>query len=572
MVTRTIKSGIILGVALFFTNTASAASLFFAPTTGAYGVGNEIAVDIKIDSEGVGLNASQATIRFPKDILEVKSVDKAGSTFNFWLEEPTFSNTDGVISFIGGTPYGVSGASLQVAHIVFTTKGSGGAPLTITDAAVTASDGTGTNILSKTKDAVFTVSPTTVTPNPAIPSVVAPNTIVPVPVQIVRKPAPASGLPKSPAVTIALYPDSTSWYNVANIFSAEWKLPADITGIKTAISKNPNFIPSGASEGLFDSKSFSALTDGVWYLHVRFSNSIGWGETAHYRIAVDTQPPLPFEITSGGANTATEDPNITLNFKGNDVTSGISKYQITNGSGEQATILAKDFNGSFKDHDTIQGKHSIVVTAFDLAGNGRESTIDHEVIPLASPTFTFVPAKIFSDDATGLTFKGTALPSTEILLSLKQGTSLVKSVTVSVDEKGNWEYTFADPLRNGTYMASIQNTDTRGAQSLVVDSSKVSITGKYTNLIVGSIIVLVGAIVAGVWFYERRRERTALRIDVAESDTTKVFNMIGHDIEMVEKARDTSTPADDEFAVKKMKDDVAKMSGYVKGEIKKAKD
>ena len=282
-----IPFAIILGVSAFCKHRTSKHPLS-VPATGEYGVGKEISIDFKIDSDGVGLNAAQATIRFPKDTLTVKSIDKTGSTFNFWLEEPAFSNEDGVITFVGGTPYGVSGASLQVVHIVFTSKGSGSAPITITDAAVTASDGNGTNILSKTNGAVFTISPTAT----------APAIIVPAPKQITREVAPASGLPEKPTLTIPLYPDPATWYNLSNIFAVNFALPRNISEISTAINKQPNFTPTEESEGLFDSKTFAALSDGIWYLHVRFQNGIGWGATTHYRIAVDTHPPLPFAVTS----------------------------------------------------------------------------------------------------------------------------------------------------------------------------------------------------------------------------------------------------------------------------------
>lgn len=170
---RITKFGILIGLVAIFANTAQAATLFFTPDTGEFGLNKEIVVDLKIDSDGVGVNAGQATISFPKDMLEVKSVDKTDSAFNFWLEEPSFSNTDGVITFVGGTPYGISGASIKVLHITFLTKSAGIANITFVDSAVTASDGSGTNVLSKTNDAAFTVSPAS-TPATITPAVVAP--------------------------------------------------------------------------------------------------------------------------------------------------------------------------------------------------------------------------------------------------------------------------------------------------------------------------------------------------------------------------------------------------------------
>src|SRR3989338_7979275 len=165
---------------------ASAATLFISPPSVEVGTGDKLTLDIKIDSEEVGLNAAQAVIRFPNDILEATGLDKTGSAFSFWLEEPNFSNAD------GGIPYGVTGGSIQVLKVTFTAKGTGSGSLTVSDAAVTASDGSGTNILSKIVSASFTVVPKKVVPPTPVP---APVEVVPPPVEIVRKPVPTGKLP-----------------------------------------------------------------------------------------------------------------------------------------------------------------------------------------------------------------------------------------------------------------------------------------------------------------------------------------------------------------------------------------
>ena len=149
---------------------------------------------------------------------------------------------------------------------------------------------------------------------------------------------------------------------------------------------------------------------------------------------------------------------------------------------------------------------------------------------------------------------------------------ITSSATVPVDTNGNWEFTSSEVLLSGTYTANIQNKDTRGALSLIVVSSNIQVTGKYTTIIIITIIALIGALFGGFWFYERRRERTVLRLDVAESDTAKVFKMIETDIEKLNKARGTPTTADDEFITQKLGENVKKMGGYIKEEIKKAKE
>lgn len=559
---RQIKFVVLLGLFTLFAHTSSAATMNMVPSTGEFGIGKEITIDLKVDSEGAGVNVAQATIRFPSDILKVNSISKEGSALNFWLEDPVFSNENGTISFVGGTAYGVSGASIQLIHIVFTAKTAGTAGITILDAAVTASDGSGANLLTKTQGATLTLSPSVTTP------------IVTAPTQIIRKSVAASGLPTKPTLTIPLYPDSLEWYNSSNIFSVSWTLPADVSRVATAINQEPNFDPTDRSQGLFDNKSFGALADGRWYLHVRFMNNVGWGPTTHHRLSVDTQPPLPFDITSDDGAT-TDNPSPTIKFKTSDTLSGISHYRLKLNNEQWETISAKDFTGSIqpihKEHAS-NDHHNIIVQAVDHAGNSIENSISQDITPLASPIFTFISTKLFSDETRGLTAKGTALPNTEILLSLTSDGAVITSGIVSVNNEGNWEYTFAELLRNGKYLVTIQTKDSRGALSDIVLSPYITVTNKYTKSIILLFAILLGALVGGYYFFKKRRERTALRIDVAGSDTSKVFNMLQADIEKLKKAQGTATTADDAFMIEKMEADLKKMGKYVEKEITRAKE
>jgi len=83
------------------TSIIHAATLFLSPPATEIKIGETFNVELRINSEGQAFNAAQSTIEFPLDILEVESLDysPAMSTFNFWLEEPTFSNQEGKITF-----------------------------------------------------------------------------------------------------------------------------------------------------------------------------------------------------------------------------------------------------------------------------------------------------------------------------------------------------------------------------------------------------------------------------------------------------------------------------------------
>src|SRR3989344_5808805 len=114
-----------------------AAKFYALPGNGNYGIGDSFSVDIKIDSEGDGINAAQASLSFKKDVLKIESIDKVGSVFSFWAEEPTYSNDEGKLSFIGGTINGVSGSTLQVLKIKFKSKVVGEGIISFDDGAIT---------------------------------------------------------------------------------------------------------------------------------------------------------------------------------------------------------------------------------------------------------------------------------------------------------------------------------------------------------------------------------------------------------------------------------------------------
>lgn len=565
---------------------AQAATLFITPPTSQIGVGEKMTIDLKIDSEGVSINAAQAIIRFPKDTLEVVSVDKtASSSFSFWLEEPNFSNTDGTISFTGGTPYGISGSSIQVLKIIFAAKGSGSGTITISDSAITASDGSGTNVLSKTVDAAFAVVakkeiPTIPQIQEIIPATPRIQEVIPKPQPIVRKAVPTGKLPIKPIIQVSLYPDETKWYNLTSQFNVSWDLPGDVSEVSTALNKQPNFLPI-KSEGLFDNKTLAALSDGIWYFHVRFQNNLGWGPTTHYRLAIDTQPSLGFEIAIVEGE-ATDNPMPTLQFKTNDALSGLKEYQVRIGDGDLIRIPAADFGGSFQLPLQAPGTNRIVVKAVDQADNSIEDGVTLEIIPIASPTITFITKELFSDEEKGLTVKGTALPTANVFVRVYRKEALVADGTMHSDEKGNWEFTFDQAFKNGSYKATAQSQDARGALSLVVDSAAVTVKSKPIIQIGplqlgkgGAALLLLSLLIAGfgggVWFYKKRQKKLALRVWLAESEVTKIFKLITEDVDRLSKAYQTPTSGDDEYAIKRIQENIKKMESYLQKGLEKIK-
>lgn len=545
---RSIKISILalflmVGAALF-SGKASAADFYIIADKAAVKIGDKITADIKIDSQGVAINAAEATIKFPTSILEIASVSKAGSIFGFWLDEPTFSNQTGELKFTGGATTGFSGKTLQVLTINFTVKGTGKGEVNFSDGAITAADGSGTNVLSKMTGVEIDSSPSSsVTPVPPSPPgsptppppPPAPAPIPP-PVQIVRPPVPSAKLPIIPSLTVPLYPDPKKWYNFANQFAVSWTLPRDISDVSTLINKDPASNPA-KSEGLFDNKVFPRLEDGVWYLHVRFRNNVGWGPTAHYRLAIDTAPPLSFEVISA-EGVSTDFPNPIISYQTGDSLSGVRNYSIRIDGGPAIDTEET----SYKLPLQKPGKHSISVQAVDWAENIAEKILMIEILPIDSPVISSVSRSVFLGEG-GLDIAGTALPNTKILLSINNSLEqTVYSTDAVSDEEGVWSKRIDYPLNKGRYYVVAVAEDLRGAQSLEVKSDTFVVKSKPLLVLfgleitaawfyLGLIVILLSGFLAGYLWNKSNNAKREDRILIAKRDVNTAFEVIKKDVD-----------------------------------------
>lgn len=94
--------------------TASASSLRLVSDLGAYGPGDNFAIDVLIDNVEACVNTMAVTLNFPNDYLSLIDFIEGESLINLWLEKPgqkeiTEANAKGDITFIGGVPGGYCG-------------------------------------------------------------------------------------------------------------------------------------------------------------------------------------------------------------------------------------------------------------------------------------------------------------------------------------------------------------------------------------------------------------------------------------------------------------------------------
>lgn len=554
---------IVLAVTLLGPAIAQAATFGFFLDKENPIIGDTLTADLKIDSEDVSINFAQATIKFPSNILRVDSLSKTDSIFDFWLTQPSFDNTLGQISFGGGsTTNGFSGKSLQALRIKFKVIGNGEASLVFSDTAISAADGSGSNVLSVSKSASFSVL------SKSELSKIAPATIS-------REPVPADKAPAKPILAVSLYPDPNSWYNLSSDFSASWNLPGDIISVATSLNKIPDSAPA-ESEGLFNNKVFKALNNGIWYLHVRFKNNIGWGATTHYRIAIDSVPPLQFTVNVVGGEFS-NNPTPTIQYKeSKDQFSGILEYAIKIDSEPEIKTQKTEYTLPL----LPPGKHLIKVAAKDKAGNITESTTEIEVLPIASPEILFVNPQPFVGEG-GLAVNGIALANVDVLLNLKTSTgeSVLQRKT-EANENGVWSMSMNDPLKKGDYYIEATARDSRGALSLPVKSKDIivrdrpiitlfglEITQKWFTWIL--FLALIATFIAGFLLRRLTDEKRHRRIIITERDISAILSNIKKDIEGIMEEHkagavvDPSVETKVNFILKKIDDSIKNTEKYI---------
>lgn len=466
---------------------AQRASLFLAPSSGTYTVGNTFLVQVKVNSGGVAINAADGTIIFDPDKLEVVRLSKDESIFSLWVQEPTFSNSLGTINFAGGKPSpGFIGAAGTILNITFKAKTAGTANLTFASGSVLADDGKGTNILTSIGSAVYNLTSREITPIP--------------PPKEEYTPAPTLNQPPlSPVVSFSNCPDEEKWCsNNSPVF--EWKLPSDVTAISYTIDQNPTTNPKEIFEPK-TSVSFSNLEDGVWYFHINFKNQYGWGELAHRKLMIDTKPPLMFEIEVQQKDPT--DPKPILLFDTTDELSGIECYEVKIAENEPVQVKGITKKNPFQLPAQPPGTHKILVRAFDKAGNFTDAKTEVEILPIETPQIKSCPKNIYPNSV--LTLEGKSIPNTKIIVFLQREGEEAILKEINANNEGKWIF-ISDPLKEGIYKVWVEAKDEKGALSLPSETCEFLVglpsflkIGKiaidYLTIMITLIVLIIGALI-----------------------------------------------------------------------------
>jgi len=312
---------------------AEAAILSVTPQYDEISYGTTFIADVRLNSEREIINAIQATITYPANVLDVVDVSRGGSFLTLWAQEPTVDEVAGTITLAGGIPHGSYVVDGRVLSITFRAQSSGSVEVGFDQekTSVHLNDGQGTKAKTEFKSAIYKIKPAVLID-----------------------------------ITSPTHPNENSWYrNNSPIF--EWVVKPEAEYSYTLTSDRDK-IPNNRPEVTVGEVSYTDLPDGVYYFILNEKQpKNNWAVAGRRRVMIDTTPPLPVEVVVSQDKTV-YNGQYFLAFSTSDRTSGIDYYDVLEGG---KTYRNKQSPYLLKDQSL---KKTITVRAFDKAGNSVESS------------------------------------------------------------------------------------------------------------------------------------------------------------------------------------------------------
>lgn len=458
---------------LSFFGKVSAATLYLQPSKTQISVGNIVNVQVMVNTTDQTINNAESVIQYPTDLLEIISLDKT-SIFSLWVEDPSFSNNTGQVSFNGGIPNpGYQGSKGKIISLVFRTKKAGTASVTFLNSAVRANDGVGTDVLTTKSGAEIR--------------------IIQEPVEIERVTSLAMNINSSS------HPNQNNWYNKTNV-KLSWSLPPGTEAVKTLLGAYPNSEPTVYYRDPITKKEIADLEEGIWYFHASYLKGGVWSKTEHFRIKVDTTSPTDLVAeTQRGDN-----ENIVVNLKASDSLSGVDYFKIAPDSEDPINVKAdKNGEASAEIPFSTVGEHKVVVSAYDKTGNSTETEISVVTNIISELSIDSYPAEIKVNES--IEASGSApYPYAQIKILLKNGDGVIETYKVKSDSYYKFNFISQPIPKKGKYTlwAEIINNDgeirySSDKLSITVDEPLLLQIGSYT---IGLMKVLIPALILLIIF------------------------------------------------------------------------
>ncbi len=496
-----------------FAHAADAATMYLAPSEKSVSVGETFSVGIYVSSPDQAMNAVSGVINVPSDKLEIVGLSKGGSIINLWVQEPSYSAGAGRANFEGVVLNpGYTGSAGNVITLTFRAKAPGSAIVSFSSAALLANDGLGTNILKGLGSATYVIG------GEAPPPEEPPEEPREEPREEEPREEPRPG---APVVTSDTHPDSESWYS-ANDVSLSWSIPRGVTAVRVLASQDAEELPTMTHSPPIDSIELNDLDEGVWYLHVRFRSASGWGPTTHFKFQIDATGPESIEVSEVRREDPTL-PTVSFTILAEDAASGIDFYEMEL-DGRAPIEWRDDGAHLYTTPIMAPGKHTLLVRAFDAAGNAAETSATFFVDALTPPILN-VPADLTSGDV--LIIKGeSGYPGAQVTIWIQRDDRDPESATVTADANGAFTYVMDGRVRGGIYKVWAELADSRGARSEASKTATIGVRARayaeYLAWLFWPLLLLVLILLFLLWrqrrrylALKRRRDREEQREDRA---------------------------------------------------------
>lgn len=502
-----------IAVLLLWGVAAHAASLSLSPSTGVYTAGATFTARVVVNTNGAAINAADGTLSFNPKELTVVGISK-GTIFSLWTAEPAYSNSNGTISFSGGSPTGYTGSNGTVISVTFRAAAAGSPKVSFSNGSVLAADGKGTNVLTTMNGGAYTIAAAGSTPEPEEIEYVAP-----------------ANTPAAPKVESSTHPDSAKWYTDTQA-ELSWELPSGVTAIRTLLDESPSAIPTKVYDSPIKTVSIPDLEEGVSYFHIQFKNADGWGRVTHYRLAVDTQKPASFEIGLQ-ENADLSNPVQTLVLKTEDVSSKVKRFLVQLDGKDPYEYIDETGSSTLQLPALEPGHHTVIIEAFDEAGNSVIGTFAFDILAFNKPQFTEYPSEI--NEQVIPVIKGITRANAKVKVTMIQTGLGVSSVSAAkeyeVTSGAGGEFVFIPDgrLSLGVYELTAVAIDQYGAQSDVSDPVRIAVQQPgYIKLggflvsvlsVIVPLLALVALLVFGTWFllYRLRSLRKGVTRETKEA-------------------------------------------------------
>ena len=318
-----------------------------SPRSGSFVEGSTFQVPILLNTRGRNINGIEVRVNFNKDKLSIVNPTGGTSIIGVWVEPPGYDNTRGTASYVGVVPNGITTQSGLIGTITFKAKAPGNAVVSISsNSNILLNDGLGTKTQVDLGRAEYTI---------------------------------LTKAPEGVQIFSETHPIQSDWYN-NNTPVVSWIKDSSVSGFSFELDNKPNTIPDNKVDEEGTTKIFNALSDGLWYFHIKASKGGIWGTTGHFLMRIDTAPPAEFTPETNYLVAAVVAAERTLvSFFTTDNLSGIDHYEVgiidKMGPLTESPVFVQA-ESPFQVPLNAGGKLEVIVRAIDKAGNVRDESVD----------------------------------------------------------------------------------------------------------------------------------------------------------------------------------------------------